>query len=470
MERPAAVGTPTKPSRRRRAWMRPVLLGASATVALVIAAGSAGGVALLYYAKGQIVTIQVPKDRGESSAVSGLCADVCTYLIMGSDSRAGLSKQEQVRFGSPKTEPGHRSDTIILVRLDPREKKAQVVSFPRDLWVHIPGHGMGKITSAFEDGPYRVSEVVHRLTGLQVDHLLVVRLAGFEGVVRAIGTVPICIDRPLVDPTGYSGLNLPHAGCYDLDAQEALAFVRARHIACQGGIPDFYRISRQQQFLRAVLAKMLRPSIVFHAGSIIPAVLGNISVDRGLKSAGIPEMLHLVRELAGVDTGRVDFRSVPTVPATVHTPDGTVDIVRLRPQAKLLFKRLRQGSPPGEIGKSLELTPPSPAVVEVRIVDHRSNGGAAKVHRYLTEAGFDITPVASSDARTAGRPVILYAAGDKPEADVVHGFLPAIPLRQAPPAEVAGVDVEVVIDASYHGLGVAEPRSGSKPPSGTSCA
>src|SRR5207253_54655 len=101
-------------------------------------AGSIFMVGFYKYLDSHIETVAPPTGSGpEPTAVSGLCRTVCTYLILGDDSRKGLSKADRIRFGSSKTVPGQRSDTILLVRLDPREQKAIVLSFPRDLWVNI---------------------------------------------------------------------------------------------------------------------------------------------------------------------------------------------------------------------------------------------------------------------------------------------------------------------------------------------
>src|SRR5204863_6467275 len=116
------------------------------------------------------------------------------------------------------------------------------------------------------------------------------------------------------------------------DAQQALALLGARHLRCHA-IPHYSRVTRQQQFLRAVLAKVLQPSMVVHAPSIVPAVLQSLLVDPGLKDAGVAEIVHLVTQLQGIGTDAVDFRSVPGDPyATVETSSGTVDIVKLLPE------------------------------------------------------------------------------------------------------------------------------------------
>ena len=427
----------------------------------MLAVSSIYAIGLYKFADINIHVLPAPTgDPTATKSISGVCAGTCTYLILGDDSRKGLSKADQIRFGDTKTVPGERSDTIMLVRLDPREKKAIVLSFPRDLWVDIPHQGFGKITSAFEGGPYRTAQVVSDLTGLKIDHFLVVNLAGFQNVVKAIGGVPICVDRPMVDQL--AGLNVP-SGCQTLGPEQALAFVRARHVVCDR-IPDFSRITRQQQFLRAVLAKILQPSMILHAKTVVPAVLSNLLVDQGLKNAGIAEMIYLVRQLQGVSTGAVDFRSVPSTPSTVDTSAGVVDTVRLiQPDARHLFTRLAQGRPLGDLGKSLPNTPESPATIRVRVFDDRSAGAAPKVQDFLTKSGFDIQPLATSNTIGVSGPVILYKPDTLPQAQVVQGILRGLRMQQAPKGALAQADVAVIIPASYHGPGVASPSPGATP-------
>ena len=100
------------------------------------------------------------------------CADqACNYLLLGSDSRAGLSRMSS----GPTRDIGgtNRADTIMLVHTDPRLKKAIVLSFPRDLWVEIPGKGQDRINTAFEGGlehggPQLMAQTVSNLTGLSI--------------------------------------------------------------------------------------------------------------------------------------------------------------------------------------------------------------------------------------------------------------------------------------------------------------
>jgi LCP family protein required for cell wall assembly len=399
----------------------------------------------------------------------GRCAKgACTYLVMGNDSRKGLTPDEMIRFGSLETVPGQRSDTIMLVQTDARRKRAVVVSFPRDLLVDIPGHGEGHITSAYQDGPLRVAQVVSNLTGVEVNHFVSVNLAGFQDVVNAIGTIPICVSAPLVDPTGFSGLNLPHAGCYDLDGATALAFVRARHICNQGGIPDFNRIARQQQFLRALLVRILQPSMILRAPGLIRGVASNLLIDHHLNLADI---IYLSRQLSGVGTGAVDFRSLPVVISDTDG-DGIADVTKMDPTlGPLLFERLRDGKPLGDIGLEQPLTPPSPAVIGVAVAGAR--GPAADgVEQLLRSGGFDVRPRIVGALGQAD-PVILYRENRVDAAQVVAKSIPGLDVRQAAPGQLpAGVDVAVVVVGGFHigGSGGPSPSPAPAPaPSGTSC-
>jgi LCP family protein required for cell wall assembly len=465
IEEPKPVPTP-RPHRSRR-WPVALFLVVAMLGSLAIAAGSVYGITLYHKAEGAVVVIPPPTDPAvadDPDAVVPKCGNhVCNYLILGSDSRKGLSKAEQIKYGSDKSVPGRRSDTIMVVHVDPAQEHATVLSFPRDLWVHIPHVGMGKITSAYEEGEYRVANVVHRLTGLTINGFLTVNLAGFEGVVRALGGVDICVDRAMVDPL--AGLDIP-AGCQHLSPEMALSFVRARHV-CGDAIPDFSRISRQQQFLRAVLSNVLSTGAILHADSIINEVLPNLRVSPDIKPADI---LFLVNELRGLSTGAVDFRTVPGNPyATVQTDAGTVDVVKLEPQAKELFKRLRLGLPLGNLGLATERTPPSPAVVDVQVVDSASGGVAAQVKDLLDKAGFLTHAEASTNTFGAQGPAIVFnpSPQGKAAADVVKGYLGKVPEVRAAPGVLKPNEVAVIVDAAYQGNSVApapQPSGGSTPP------
>jgi LCP family protein required for cell wall assembly len=161
-----------------------------------------------------------------------------TILVLGSDRRYGDGK------GIPA-----RSDTIIVVRLDPEKNATAILSIPRDLRVDIPGHGMDKINVAYaEGGPKLTVQTVKELLAVPISHVVNVNFGGFQRAVNRLGCVYVDIDRRYFNanggPGGYATIDLK-PGYQKLCGKDALDFVRYRHTD-----DDFVRAARQQEFLR----------------------------------------------------------------------------------------------------------------------------------------------------------------------------------------------------------------------------
>lgn len=423
---------------------------------------AAVGMGAYFWTAGQIQTLGEntlePQPNSEGVVqedILGRCAErQCNYLLLGSDSREGLTPEQQEAFGTDQDIGGEsRSDTIILVHTRPDRREAVFLSFPRDLWVEIPQVGMGKINSAFEggiegNGAYRVARTVRELTGMQIHHVLYVSLAGFQGLVDALGGVDMCVPYPMVDPL--TALDIG-AGCQTFDGATALAFVRTRHQPCDT-VPDFARINRQQQFLRAVISELLQPSQLLHLPSLVPELLNNFVVDPGFNPA---DLVYLAGELQNVGTENADFRSVPSVPAGTHDADGTyLSIVQaVQPDAEELFERIREGRSLGDLGLELPGVAPSEANIVTSVYDRRAGSVATEVLELLTEGGFNTSPGivsgADVDPPVAG-PMILYREGAGAMAEVVGGYLSNLELVPAPAGALPrGQDVAVVVTANY---------------------
>jgi LCP family protein required for cell wall assembly len=160
-------------------------------------------------------------------------------LVIGSDLRAG-----DVAGGS-------RSDTLMLVRIDPRTKYISLLSLPRDLYVTIPGYGVDKINAAYSDGGYKLAlKTVEDATGIKPNYLVTVDFKGFRDLVDKFHGVYVPVDQRYyhVNVAGqdqYSQVDIP-PGYQLLNGTNALAFARYRHTDS-----DFYRNARQQVFLHA---------------------------------------------------------------------------------------------------------------------------------------------------------------------------------------------------------------------------
>jgi anionic cell wall polymer biosynthesis LytR-Cps2A-Psr (LCP) family protein len=448
------------------------LVGVTASLALVVGLVTAG-LTVRWIQLRAINVDPIFERTGPPGAPTSPCADqACNYLLLGSDSRAGLSPEQQQRFGTDESLGGaSRADTIMVVHTDPRLQKAIVLSFPRDLWVAIPGRGHDRINTAFEGGlrhggPQLVAQTVANLTGLQIDHYLYVDLEGFRRTVNTLGGVDMCIpaynvntpgdltgtgsngDPVLVhyDEVGHiadpdSGLNIK-PGCQRLRGDQALAYVRARHLPCDH-IPDFARIGRQQQFLRAVVNQMLQPGVVVKAPALVEPVLGNLRRDAKLLPS---DLVYLVGQLRGLSTGAVEFRTVPGFAAQ----EGTKAVLRMDPSAREIFQAIKSGRPIGNVGAELVNTPPSEANTRVAVVDADSGDTAASVEGVLNDAGFDVSPgiwPASEAPIDVHGPAIVFRPEATANANVVAAYFPDLQLIPSP--DLRGAQVAIVVPSSY---------------------
>jgi LCP family protein required for cell wall assembly len=469
------------------------LLAVGASLSLLAAV--VGGVSFAsYQAAVRVDTVPSfyasPDASASEDPPTGPCINsVCNYLILGSDSRAGLTPEEQAQFGTNADIGGaSRADTIMLVHSDPGQQKATILSFPRDLWVNIPGVGQDKINASFEGGvdgggPQLVAKTVHELTGLRINHFVYVDLAGFQGIVDTLGGVEMCIPGENVNTPGwvagpngdvyykepgyiadpYTGLHVK-PGCQSLSGAQALAYVRTRHLPCDN-IPDFARINRQQEFLHAVINRLLQPSELLKAPSLVRPVLGNLKRDSELTPA---DLVFLVGQLRGMSTGAAEFRSVPGTPGFEHPSWSSIplSVVHIDPSAEQLFAALRAGKALPDVGTQLGGVAPSAATIAVPVVDHGSGGMTTQVEQVLSDAGFDVAPgivdYAAFGAAVKGS-VIAYEPGHDLEAEVVRSYFPGLRVQQAARGSLPGADVAIFVTSDYV---PQEPGSG---PSSTTC-
>ncbi|HEY7399421.1 MAG TPA: LCP family protein [Actinomycetota bacterium] len=483
---------------RERAHGRAVRAFLATTAVLSLVVGGFGGYGYAAFIQAQGSTQKIGQEVRDSNGQDlpqldyGPCVDhVCNYLILGSDSRAGLTHEEQVAYGSNEDIGGtNRSDVIMLVHTDPEQERATVLSFPRDLWVPIWHRSENRINTAFEGGlrgggPQLVVKTVEDLTGIHINHWLYVDLARFQHIVEVLNGVTMCVPGSQVNTPGWltqilstgetqvyykepghivdlnAGLDIT-PGCQVLDAKQALAYVRARHLPCDA-IPDFSRIGRQQQFLRSVLNRLLTPSEIAKAPSLIKPIAQNLATDDKFKLA---DVIYLLGQLKGISTGDVDFRAVPGTPQTIRPAGFTTDIsvVMMDPVARELFRAIAERKAlPSNVGVQLPDTPVSEAQVAVPVVDHDSGGVAANVETVLADAGFNVAPgvqpFASFGADVHGS-VIAYEPDRLEEAQVVQQYFPSLKLVEVSKRSLHGNPVAVFVTGSFE---LPEPGSGPAP-------
>lgn len=261
-----------------------------------------------------------------------------TYLLVGSDSREGLTAEQRRRLGTGSA-AGRRTDTIILVHVPSGAGKSALISIPRDSFLPIPGNGENKVNAAFAiGGPQLLVRTLEQATGVRIDGYLEIGFGGFAGVVDSLDGVDICVPRAIDDEKAHINLR---AGCQTLDGTTALGYVRARYSDPQG---DLGRAQRQRQFLGAVMEKAATPSTVLLPwrwwGFTHSAAEGvTIGEETGLTDAG-----RVALAMRGVSTDETLSLVVPVSDANASTSAGS-SVLWDEEQAADLFRMLNEGTP-----------------------------------------------------------------------------------------------------------------------------
>ncbi|MEU9418518.1 LCP family protein [Streptomyces sp. NPDC048272] len=357
-----AAGGPRRPPHgRRRRLLRRTALGA----ALLVLAGAGTGWWLYNKLDGNITedtSAAAELERYERERPTHLANGSQNILLIGSDSRSG---KENARYGQDRGT--QRSDTVILLHLPADRKSAAAVSIPRDLMTDVPSclkadgqrtrEQLAQFNWAFEWGGAACTiRTVEKLTGIRVDHHMVVDFNGFKQMVNAVGGVEVCLGRPVDDTE--AKLRLP-AGRHLLQGEQALGFVRARHSLGNGSDTD--RMERQQQFLGSLVNKVQSNGVLLNPTRLYPlldAATSSVTTDPGL--ASLRGLYELVRGVRNIPTEHITFLTVPRRPY----PSNPNRDELVQPDATRLFGQLRADEP-------LKVTPPPP--VEERERNERTS-------------------------------------------------------------------------------------------------
>jgi LCP family protein required for cell wall assembly len=334
-------------ARRRRNLLRTLAI----LVVLVAVVASAGLVYGYRYADRLVSKGRRPV-ANLTPVASGQAMNV---LLVGSDSRTGLTRRQLGRIQTVKV-PGRRTDTIMILHVSPRRDKAVMVSLPRDLRATVKGH-TSKINAAFAlGGPGLLVKTVSETTGLPINHYAEVDFAGFLNVVDALGGITLCNRSGHRLDDRYANLHMG-PGCKNMRGIQALAFVRARHVDS-----DFGRIGRQQEFMRAVAAKLEgKGSLANLPGlmDIADVATDHIRTDHTLSTG---TAIGLARRLRRLDPASIDMRVYPSV-ASPPRCAGCAAFVDPLPEAAILMRALRRDAAqlppvglPGGRGVSLATT------------------------------------------------------------------------------------------------------------------
>jgi len=271
------------------------------------------------------------------------------YLLVGSDTREGLSKAElkALRVGSVATAAGKRSDTMLLVHISKARDKAVMISIPRDTFALIPEHTSktgklmpavySKINSSFNwGGAPLLIQTIEEMTELKIDHYIEINFAGFARIVDSIGGVEICTKKNINDPKSHLVLE---AGVHTLNGIESLKYVRTREF---DGMGDIGRMQRQQAFMSAVLRKATSAGVLLNPvtmASFINSALSAVTTDSELKNS---DLIALAKQLKSLSTSSVRTLTVPLSDLNYYSNGVTSAVLWDPVLAPQLWTRLRE--------------------------------------------------------------------------------------------------------------------------------
>ncbi|WP_164478417.1 LCP family protein [Mycolicibacterium stellerae] len=258
-----------------------------------------------------------------------------TWLLVGSDSRQGLTPEQQAELGTGGDIGNGHTDTIMLVHLPApwSDTPTTMVSIPRDSYVEIPDYGTDKINASFAfGGAPLLAQTVEQATGVRLDHYAEVEFDGFARLVDAVGGVTMCPTEPISDPL--AGIDLP-AGCQKLDGRNALGYVRTRATPRA----DLDRMVNQRQFMSTLMHRAASPTVWLNPLRWYPmanAAADSLTVD---SAAHVWDLARLAWALRGDIT-------TTTVPIGEFTGSDSGSVVVWNSDiADQLFAALRSDTP-----------------------------------------------------------------------------------------------------------------------------
>ncbi|WP_138732317.1 LCP family protein [Modestobacter excelsi] len=404
-------------------------------------------------------TDAIPTSGNDETVETGAAMNL---LLVGNDSRSSLT-EEQLSELNAGTDSGTNTDTMILVHVPADGSKASFVSFPRDSYVQIPGHGWDKLNAAYaygrQDAPDGASDAarsaqgaqllvktISAFTGLRIDHYAEVDLLGFFELSSVVGGVEVNLCNA-VDDSFYSGAVFP-AGVQTISGADALKFVRQRHELPRG---DFDRIIRQQVFIAGVLRKMLSDDVLLDLGKqreLVSAASKSLTVDQNLN------LLQLAQQMQSVTAGSIDFQTVPYVGD--DTDDAGRYILRLEDEDALHSFFAALSAEPQQTAAPTTAAPATvaPADVSVAVFNGSGTSGlAGEAATQLESAGYTITETGNADSMDHTTTEIRYAAGDEALATTLAGSVPGATTEQVDDA-TSGT-VQLVLGSDFNGVGQA---------------
>ncbi len=397
--------------RRGRTWPQRLLIAFNAVLVVACLAAAAG------LTKVRTTLEQVPVvDVGGALSAPVDVGEPRNVLIIGTDSHKGLDKTDPVVKG--RLEGENLADVIMILRVDPADGSARLLSIPRDSRVELPDGSMQRINAAIggPQGPKTLVQTIKRNFGISIDNYIEVDFAAFKDLVEVLGTVPVYFTTPVRDRT--TGLYIDQAGCVPLTPDQALAYARSRHFEFQekgkwktDGTGDLGRISRQQDFMKRAMRRasdqgIRNPST---ATGMIDAATSAVVLDDTLN---VGTILDLVGQFRSFNPDDLVTAQVPTEAA----PRGGVAY-----QDVIWDQALPLLVPFWASGDSLQ---PANVIVDVK-GSSKAASTLASVSEQLDQVGFDAEPVEARGG--SGVTTITYGPFGREAAVLLARHLGTVP-------------------------------------------
>ncbi|HET9690756.1 MAG TPA: LCP family protein, partial [Acidimicrobiales bacterium] len=409
-----------------------------------------------------------PEGSSDQSKAQGSSIAPFTLLAVGSDTR-NIPGGSQFQGTGANATTGQRSDSIILIRVNPQAKAVGLLSIPRDTIVPIPGVGTTRINEAFNSGNANLLvQVLHNDFGIEVNHYAEANFDTFEQLANAVGGVNVWFPAPARD--SYSLFRVGPAtdgwsGCANLTGSLALGFVRSRHYEyyLNGSwhsqlLPesDLARIQRQQTFIKLALqkARHIAPTNVTELDSLISSVTQNLTLDSTFSNS---ELLSLAETFRSANLSTIPQYTYPTVNSVKVS--GALDPDTSAGPA-VVQQWLDVGQPAGSsTGTTTPTSAPtttavSPSSVAIEVANGSGIAGqAAKAAADLSGLGYITSVTQTSYRPRQSSTLVLYAPTEKAAAEQVQGQLQGGATLQSDSALASTqYPVEVVTGTSYAGV------------------
>jgi LCP family protein required for cell wall assembly len=375
-----------------------------------------GGVYSAYYFYSTVKSMVAHAQFGMPSMVShqqngisqeevpSLTGDRVNILLLGTDNR--LAEQ------GPS-----RTDTMIVLTVDPKSKTAGLLSIPRDLWVPIPGHSENRINVAHflgerdgypGGGPALAKKTVQYTLGIPIHYFVRINFEGFEKIIDAVGGIEVNVKSAIHDEKypdnnyGYMTVDIP-AGVQQMDGRTALQYARARH-----GSSDFSRARRQQEVLGAVFDKVMSLNIPL---TRIPEMLRLVgdSVKTDLSLSEMYSLAKLAREISR------DIKSVvidESMTTQQFTPDGADVLIPNRDKIRVAVNELVGSPTPESIANLSDAALIAREAARVEVQNGTLTPGLAQsISEHLKGLGYNVVSYSNADRSDYAATIIVDYSG-----------------------------------------------------------